>query len=86
MIGEERTLIDTTRNRQRKWIKHRLRGVLLLRTTVLLKMDGRKTRSNLLYLLFYNNFYFTSLYASVKKPVEVGPTASSVPFIKSIPN
>jgi len=34
MIGDERALIDTIRNRQRKWIGHRLKGRLLLRTTI----------------------------------------------------
>jgi len=67
MIGDERALIDTIRKRQRKWIGHtcRLRGVLLLRTAIQWKMDGKKTRNNLLSLLFYNNFYFISFYASV---------------------
>jgi len=66
MIGDERTLIDTTRKRQRKWIGHRLRGVLLPRTAIQWKMDGKKTRNNYYCLCYYyNKFYFTSFYASV---------------------
>jgi len=56
MIGDERDLIDTIWKRQRKWIGHacRLRGVLLLRTAIQRKMDGKNTRNNLLSLSFCN--------------------------------
>jgi len=54
MIGDERALIDTIRKRQGKWIGHRLRGVLLLRTAIQWKVDGKKTRNNSLSLWFYN--------------------------------
>jgi len=64
VVGDERALIDTIRKRQRKWIGLRLRGVLLLRTATNEKMDGKKTKNNLLSLLFYNSFYFISLCAS----------------------
>jgi len=63
MIGDEKALIDTIRKRQRKCIGNRLSsGVLLLRTAIQWKMDGKKTRNNSLPLWFYNNFYFTLLY------------------------
>ena len=44
IIGEERVLIRTIRERQRKWIGHTLRGDSLLRTIIEGKMEGRKTR------------------------------------------
>jgi len=34
LARDERALIDAIRNRQRKWIGHRLRGVLLLRKAI----------------------------------------------------
>jgi len=46
LIGDERALIDTIRKRQRNWIGHRLREVLLLRTAIQLTMDGKKARNN----------------------------------------
>jgi len=65
MIGDEKALIETIRKRQRKWIGHRLREVLLLGTTIQWKMDGKKTRNNSLSLLYYNTFYLILLYTSV---------------------
>ena len=44
MLGEQRSLMDTIRQRQRNWIGHILRGNSLLRTVLEGKIDGRKTR------------------------------------------
>ena len=47
MVGEQRSLMDTIRERQRNWIVHILRGNLLLRRTVLEgKIEGRRTRGS----------------------------------------
>ena len=52
MIGDEtRALIDTLRQGQRKWIGHRLREVLLLRTAIQLKMD--RTKKETIHCLCY---------------------------------
>jgi len=44
MVGEQRSLMDTIRQRQRNWIGHILRGNSLLRTVLEGEIDGRKTR------------------------------------------
>ena len=44
IIGEERVLIRTIRERQRKWIGHTLRGDSLLRTVIEGKNGGEKDK------------------------------------------
>ena len=43
MVDEERDIICTIRERQRKWIGHTLRNDSLLRTVIEGRMEGRKT-------------------------------------------
>jgi len=43
MVDEERDIIRTIRERQRKWIGHTLRSDSLLRTVIEGRMEGRKT-------------------------------------------
>src|SRR6218665_883676 len=57
MVGEERALIDTIRKRQRKWIGHRLRGVLLLKRQSNEKWMERKQET--IYCLCYFTIIFT---------------------------
>jgi len=45
-IAEERTAIRTILKRQRTWIVHMLRGDLLLRTVIEMKMGRKKTRGS----------------------------------------
>src|ERR1700733_9441031 len=44
MIDEERKLMKTIGERQRKWIGHTLRGESLLRMVIEGKMEGKRTR------------------------------------------
>ena len=44
MVGEQRSLMDTVRERQRNWIGYILRGNSLLRTVLERKVEGRRTR------------------------------------------
>ena len=49
MIGEERSLIRTIKTRQKKWIRHTLRGESLLKTVIEGKMLGKdqeETKTN----------------------------------------
>ena len=43
-IGEERFLIRTIKPRQKKWIGHTLRGESLLKTIIVGKMLGKRSR------------------------------------------
>ena len=43
-IGEERTMLKTIRERQKKWIGHTLRGDNLVKTVIEGKMEGKRTR------------------------------------------
>ena len=42
-VGEECSLVNTIRRRQKKWIGHTLRGDTLLRTVLEGRMKGKKT-------------------------------------------
>ena len=44
LVNEERSLIDTIRQRQKNWIGHILRGESLLRTVLEGRIPGKKTR------------------------------------------
>ena len=44
MVGEQRSLMNAIRVRQRNWIGHILRGNSLLRTALEGKMEGKRTR------------------------------------------
>jgi hypothetical protein len=43
IVGEERSMLNTIRERQRRWIGHVLRGDSLLRTIIEGKMEGKRT-------------------------------------------
>ena len=44
MVNEKRSLIETIRSRQRKWLAYVMRGDSLLKATIEGRMEGKKTR------------------------------------------
>src|SRR6218665_1329100 len=65
MFGEERTLRNTIRKRQRKWIGHILRGDSLLRTVMEGKMKGKKRRGRPRWMLL--DLMMTDRYGKLKE-------------------
>ena len=73
MIGDERALIDTIRKRQRKWLRHRLRGVLTAKNGIPMKNGWTENKKQLIvsvilhkYLLYFilriSYLFFISLF------------------------
>ena len=44
MVNEKRSLIETIRSRQRKWLGYVMRGDSLLKAIIEGRMEGKKTR------------------------------------------
>ena len=44
MVNEKRSLIETIRSRQRKWLGYVMRGNSQLKATIEGRMEGKKTR------------------------------------------
>ena len=44
MVNEKRSLIETIRSRQRKWLGYVMRGDSLLKPIIEGRMEGKKTR------------------------------------------
>ena len=51
MVNEKRSLIETIRSRQRKWLGYVMRGDSLLKATIEGRMERKKTRGRLRMLL-----------------------------------
>ena len=67
-VGENRSLIRTIRERQRRWIGHTLRGDSMLRTILEGKMEGKRTRGRPRQMLL--DWMMTNGYKNLKETAQ----------------